>query len=220
MFRNAIVFILILVEACAFAQKEYPTEALVPDIAVRFSPAHLINFYPTVQFAFERRIGKKLTAQIDLGYVFQNKLETDDFGNMEGYKVKVEPRYYIIGGGKNRKRILYGALELYRNSVNFDRKDWRQECMDPECNIQYTRRYHYAVTYRENGFSLKCGIMRYIHNFFIDVNSGWGIRFIDYDHPALTPEFFADALFLDIPNETDRVALTPVLGIRLGYRFR
>src|SRR5687767_14554290 len=101
MCKVVLVLLLVLVSACCCAQDQDtdPTENLVPDMAIKFSPIHLINFYPTVQLAFEKKIRKKLTAQIDLGYILQNnKLRGNDFGNMRGYKTKAEARQYIAGG--------------------------------------------------------------------------------------------------------------------------
>jgi hypothetical protein len=57
---------------------------------------------------------------------------------------------------------------------------------------------------------------------FVDINSGFAIRLIDYDVPGSEAGGIEDNMgwgWNDIPNERDRTAITPLLGIRLGYRL-
>src|SRR5688572_6403800 len=125
MFRRSLAFVIFFLLTCfLFAQENEQTETFVPALTVKFSPLHLINFYPTIQLAVERKIKGKLSGQVDLGYIVRSQPDNSAFSNMRGYKAKAEARQYIIEG-RDRNRVLYGALELYRNAVDFDRREWR-----------------------------------------------------------------------------------------------
>ena len=110
------------------------------------------------------------------------------------------------------------------NVVDFDRETAQQECYDLSCTNTFIRYYNYVVKYREHGFTLRFGFVKHFSKtFFMDVNGGWSLRFIDYDEPAMAGlNNFDDVgiFFGEIPNEEDRVGLMPVVGLSFGYRFR
>ena len=216
--KNLIILIFCLACLDAFCQEQKSIGELVPEHAIRFSPLHLINLYPTIQFSYEKKIQERMTAQLELGYIIENNFYPE-LRNKQGYKVKGEGRYYLHAS-PNGRRLLYGAIELYRNSVNYEEEQWRTGCLDPECTVRIRQRNEYPVRYREHGFNLKCGFMKYFSDFFIDINSGWGIRFIDYDKPEINSEFWDEWSMFSIPNDNDRTTLSPILGVRIGYRLK
>jgi hypothetical protein len=206
------------------AQDSASFEVLVPRHAVKISPLHLINFYPTLELSYERQIAKQITLQFEVGYLLDYGSDLySDFQNKRGVKLKLEGRYYFWGR-TDRRKLYYLSVEPYMNAVNFDRQDSRRECFDLECNHIYMREYFYKMEYREQGVSVKLGLLRYMFgsNFIFDLNSGFTLRVIRYKEPGnLVGEFGeGDWTFLDIPNETDRVTISPNLGVRLGYRIR
>jgi hypothetical protein len=191
---------------------------LIPGSSIKYSPLHLINFYPTIQVAYEQFITGRLTTQVDLGYVVKVDRSYDErFLNKKGVKVKIEPRIYFAPVLK-RRLIYYSSVEGYYNRINFNRKSDREECFDLSCEHRYIRKYFYPVKYREYGLSLKMGFVKYYRNFMLDINSGWTLRIIDYQHGIFEPENFDD--FFPIPNETDRIVPSPNLGVRVGYRVK
>lgn len=207
-----------------YAQDSLTVDMLVPDRAIKLSPLHLINFYPTMEVSYEQKIAKRVTVQAELGYVINYYWLFDiydtDFKNKRGIKAKLEGRYYFWGR-VDRKKIYYFAFEPYMNIINFDREDERQECFDLECNSIYSRKYDYNMEYREKGVSFKAGFIRYYSDFFLDLNSGITIRNIRYHEPDwLPPGFTDDDWGFDIPNERDRVVPSLHFGIRLGYRLK
>ncbi len=203
------------------AQDSLLFKRFVPRHAIKISPFHLVGFYPTFQLSYETRVANRFTVQAEGGVVFDNAFEEDeDFQDKRGAKAKLELHYYVLPSAR-AKMISYLAMELYWNAVNFDRRQVQQECYDVECNHTYTREFDYKVTYREPGFGLKVGFVKYFSRFlFMDINSGWRVRFVDYTDPFSTAEDAINSWLPPIPNETDRVSLSPIVGIRFGYLFR
>ena len=205
-----------------FAQDSLLYESLIPRHAVKISPLHLFSFYPTIQLAYEFKIVRRITAQLEGGYVLNYKInDNTEYQDKRGAKAKLELHYYMLPS-QRAKLIFYGATEIYWNAVNFDRLTSQVECFDIECNHVYTRQYTYKVTYREPGFGFKLGFIKYFSDFFMDINSGWAVRFISYEDPFTATEFVNDvaAWAFPIPNEEDRVTLSPIVGVRFGYRLR
>lgn len=205
------------------AQDSLLYRALVPRHALKISPFHLAGFYPTLQLAYEGRVSTRTTLQLEGGVVLNYPANDDtQYQDKRGAKGKLEIHYYTLPS-RRAKLVYYGAAELYRNAVNFDRLTSQQECFDVECNHMFTRQYSYTVMYREGGFGFKVGFIKYFHDFFMDINSGWGVRFITYTDSPGAPDFNNDnitwAQMFSIPNEEDRTTLSPIVGIRLGYRL-
>ena len=199
-------------------------ENLMPKHAIKFSPFHLASFYPTIQIAYEFRLRDQLTLQLDGGVmpeIGQNGTKTEvrnHIKNKRGYKLKVEPRYYFQAD-RFREWVYYGALELYLNHARFDGKSMQTECFDAACQDKYKRAYAYRATYHEPGFALKVGIVHYWYSRIIfDYNVGIGVRFVDYTFPShIIPE---NTDWHNTPHMADRVALTPILNFRVGYKIK
>jgi hypothetical protein len=194
---------------------------LVPQQAIKFSPMHLVNFYPTIEFSFEQKVATRTTLQIEAGYVLDyNNDWNEEFLDKRGVKGKLEGRYYFFGRTDKRK-IYYLAGEVYGNFINFDRVSSREECFDVNCEHAFIRTVAYKMEYREHGFSFKIGLIKYVGKFFFDFNSGWTIRDIEYREPVnFSGGFTEDWTLWEIPNEDDRVTFSPNVGIRFGYRLR
>jgi hypothetical protein len=224
-FKNPIVILVFLAAPLlGYAQREKDSltmAMLVPQQAIKFSPLHLINFYPTVEFSFEQKITSQVTLQAEFGYVLNYSNEwNEDFIDKRGAKIKLEGRYYFFGR-TDRKKIYYIAGESYVNLVNFERSRRIRECFDLECEHEFMRDITYTMKYREKGFTIKAGLVWYAGKFMFDFSSGWTVRGIEYREPAGIPTDFSDDwIFFEIPNEDDRIALSPNIGIRLGYRLR
>ena len=209
-------------QTVAFCQQPPTESALVPHTAVKVSPLHLLNFYPTIELSLEQRILPRFTTQVEAGYVLDYNANIHrDFQDKRGVKLKLEGRYYF-GSVSDPNKIYYGAIEAYTNLINFDRYASGTECFDLECEHLYRREYDYKVSYREYGLSFKAGVLRYFgSSIFMDLNGGITLRNVRYNEPA-RPRAFAENdefSFFQIPNENDRVAFSPNLGLRFGYRF-
>ncbi|HEY0744331.1 MAG TPA: hypothetical protein VGD40_22845 [Chryseosolibacter sp.] len=193
---------------------------LVPQQAVKLSPLHLINFYPTIQMSFEQKVASHVTMQVEGGYVlnYNNDLDGDYF-NKRGGKAKLEGRYYFFGR-TDKQKMYYVAGEVYYNFVNFNRNATQRECFDIECEHEFIRTITGKMAYREKGFTIKAGLFKYFGKFFFDLSSGWTIRAVNYQE--LTNVLPADEEWQiwEIPNEEDRVVPGPYVGGRLGYRIR
>lgn len=213
---------MILASTCALGQVRDTTVSAVPGSAIKVSPLHLINFYPTIEISFEQRIFPRLTLQAEGGYVLDYNDEEESFQNRRGMKLKLEGRFYL-GRLRNEENIHYVSVESYMNRVDFDRYGIVEECFDEGCNHPYVRRFPYKMEYRERGISLKTGVIWYVSpRFFVDGNAGLTLRNIDYNKPPLPARVGHkdDWSLIKIPNETDRLAVSPNMGMRMGYRFR
>lgn len=192
---------------------------VIPRHAIKFSPFHLLSFYPTVQLAYEAKVAPLITIQFDGGIVIDTYNNNSDFKNKRGYKIKVEPRYYVMIGERS-KMGWYLAAELYRNAIDFERSSDETECFDQDCLNRFTRRYTYRVDYREHGLALKFGFVKHFHPFLLDVSSGFAVRFIDYSAPSYVTLERQDAGFLfEVPIVADRTGFAPVINFRIGYRI-
>ena len=212
------------VHVVACAQSAVDSVSVVPFSVVKISPFHLLNFYPTAELAYEQRVFKRVTVQAEGGYVLDYGSNSDiKFQNKRGVKLKFEGRYYF-GSTTGRETVFYSALEPYMNIIDFDRYGVEQECFDAECYHPYNREFIMVVRYRERGTSVKGGMLWYSDPpFLIDVNIGFTLRDIHYYEPALPPgaQINDEPGFLRMrPSEEDRRDVSPVLGMRLGYRLK
>lgn len=232
--RYRIPGILLLFVTCvsAYAQS-LPGDSLkysnLPKHAVKFSPLSLLTFYPTIQVAYETRLVRNISMQVDLGYVLSTpsalfESEDDDmsFKDMRGAKLKLELRYYAPFSLKFKRAHHYFSLEPYLNTVRFNRDSWVTQCFDVECTAQFRQLYTYKMQYREGGASFKYGIQIYSEKLIFDFSAGLRIRDIYYSD---APEFDGviddiTTIFFDIPNETNRTVTEPVLSAKIGYRIR
>lgn len=193
----------------------------IPQQAIKFSPLHLINFYPTIELSFEQKVAPQVTLQLEAGYVLDYETDwNEEFLDKRGVKLKLEGRYYFFGRTDKRKAY-YIAGEAYANIINFDRILTTEECFDVNCDHVFRRTAEYKFEYREKGFSIKAGLMKRAGKFLFDFNSGLTVRDIEYREPENWVEQFSDDWTIwDIPNETDRIVLSPNFGIRFGYTIR
>lgn len=219
-----VLFIFLISAADVLSQDKPEMPNAIPVHAVKFSPWHLLNFYPTLQVAYEFRVLKNWTLQLDGGVVVNNAetfAENKDITNKKGYKFKFEPRCYF-DWGRQRRTAFYGATELYFNNVSFDHDYEQTECFDESCRDKYTRRYNYRGNYQEGGVAFKMGMLVYLfRNFMIDYSVGLGVRSINYTFPSYIhyePEKFFDEF--RVPRLEDRVVATPIVNFRIGYRIR
>lgn len=194
----------------------------LPRHVVKFSPLHLINFYPTLQVAYEFRLKNNFALQADLGYVLSYKINTDpEFKDKRGVKLKTEVRYYLLSFITSHG-AWYLSAEPYINIINFDRQTVQTECFDLDCTIQYRRWYDFKVKYREQGIAFKYGIHRYAGKITLDMNIGLVLRHVDYKKPNI-PRGFNEPDewgWFEIPNEEKRTVIGPTVGFRLGYKLQ
>jgi hypothetical protein len=210
---------LFFVSVISFAQavppdsvkKKQPYRAIV-----KWSPFHLINFYPSLQLAFELQLNNRHSIQLDAGFVLDAEENNHRYKNKRGVKLKSEWRYYIEDNTQGHSTYL--SLEPYTNLINFDRIESKVECFDVDCTILYTREYNYMVRYRETGISFKFGNQFQSGKFFFDFNFGLTLRDINYKKPTIPIGFNEPPprgwVFR---NEDKRVTFGPALGIRAGY---
>jgi hypothetical protein len=215
-------FILMLIHHLSlFGQED---AAVVPHTAVKASPLHLLNFYPTIEVSYEQPISHRVAIQVETGYVLDRfHRNRDFFRDKRGVKLKLEGRYYFTPTA-DEDQIHYFAIELQANLINFDRSRLWTECFDGKCGYPYRREVFYKVEYREQDVSLKWGAIRYIgDHLFLDFNYGLTLRNIHYYEPSLPRQdkgINDEVVMIEIPNEDERLTLSPNMCLRLGWRLR
>jgi len=198
-------------------------DSLKPEVhhIIKLSPFHVLNFYPTLQLAYELQWHSQFSLQADIGYVFTLDNSDVRFIDKRGIKLKTEVRYYYLKNN-SRTAMHYFAAEPYQNIINFDRRETKTECFDIECMIIYSKQYFYKVRYRESGLSLKYGIMRERKRILFDINCGLTLRVVNYKKPDIPRGFdeFDNMSWFSIPNERKRITVGLALGLRIGYRIK
>ena len=136
-----------------------------------------------MQVAYEYRWGKLFGIQTEAGYVLPySYLHGSDFIDVKGIKTQLEFRYYFADISPQQQH--YVSSEIHVNAINFNREKFELECFDAECTQTFSRRYFYQVKYREQGLTLKYGLIWYRKNVLLDLNWGLRLRMIDYKKPS------------------------------------
>lgn len=212
----------------AFAQTYTDTtkRVLSPRFAIKWSPLHLLAFYPTLQIAAEARVYKNLSLQIDVGPVLKYaENDTERHANKRGTKWKAELRHYFQPAAFTD---LYLAAEYYYNTIDFNRTSvFGIGCSTGDCD--YFQYKAFKVEYREHGPALKVGFMYYFdqqERVFIDFNGGISLRTIRYHYKGkpigddIIDYSYDDYGSFGSPYEENRNAYGLVVGYRIGYRFK
>jgi hypothetical protein len=197
-----------------------------PRLAVKWSPWHLIYFYPTIQVAVEHKLIKNVSLQYDLGVVFDPPLASyEDYRHQRGFRGIAELRYYIPSPPKIP---FYIAAEYYYTDIRFNRSNAiGYECGGEDC--LYYEYVTYGVRHKNQGVGLKYGILLFPgwnrnRSFFFDCNVGIAYRSLSY-HSINLPQsenvtsFKNDDFILFRPSEKNRREFRPVVGVRIGYSF-
>lgn len=198
-----------------------------PKLAVKWSPPHLIYFYPSIQLGVEHTLFKNIRMQYDLGAVINRVAADEQYENCRGFRGIGEIRYYLPSPPKIP---FYIAGEYYYSNIKFERTNVAgYNCSGEDC--LYYEYLTYTMTHRNQGAGLKYGILLFPgwnrnRTFFFDINIGIAYRSITYSRPtnlsAANITIFEDDDddFLSFrPAENDRREFRPVIGIRLGYAF-
>jgi hypothetical protein len=215
------LMVLFLFTISVYAQNA--ADSLTPKTILKVSPLHLVDFYPTHQFALEQRVFPGVTSQLDFGVVRNNYDPENRYQRKRGVKGRLAGRYYFWGR-MDRRKVYYGEVEGYMNIINFDRQEEVVDCLDPDCLSRQTTTYNFQVNYREQGLSLKAGMLKYFSpKWVVDFNAGFALRFVDYQKPNFDLKFQTHTTDFPIPlepNEKKRIGFSPVFGVRFGYCIR
>ncbi|MBT1710111.1 hypothetical protein KK062_17830 [Fulvivirgaceae bacterium PWU5] len=222
----SLFFALLLINTAAFAQSTDEYDLAVPRHAFKFSPGHLMNFHPTVQFAYEQRVARRLTLQGEYGHVI-NAQHNDERGfanyddewnsDRKGYKTKLEAHYYVYAT-KNGRFAWYSAAELYYNHISYTKQRTTSEYYGETPDTRYEKIHRQRVHYDEGGFNFKFGFVYTMGPVLLDINAGLGHRFIQYN--KILPVFKESRDWFEFgPREESRNQPGLAMGVRIGYRF-
>lgn len=221
-----LLFSLLFISAAAVAQDSDRYDQAVPHQAIKFSPGHLlINYHPTVEFAYEQRIAHRWTIQGEYGQIVnlqgtyrENRIEDAWDSDRKGFKAKLEARYYVYATHRARF-VWYSAGELYYNNINYKKQMITYEYYDDAKDALYEKNYRQRVYHEEKGLSGKFGFLWNMGPVLLDVNGGLCYRFIHYSKILPAFDLDDDSFFEFSNDETSRDEAGLVLGVRVGYRF-
>lgn len=228
--KKYLLISLVFVASCPMFVQGQDTDAGVvkhPALAIKWSPLHMIYFYPSAQLSVEHRILKRLNAQYDAGLIMDYpNSDSEDFSDKQGYRFIGELRYYVPSPPKVP---LYVAAEVYHSKINFNRAQVvGKGCEFGDCD--YFEYVDYKVETVNQGIGIKFGVLLFPgwnknRSFFFDINAGGAFRDISYesvDKPAQsvgTVFYDNDEDHLFSPSEQTRSQFRLVLGVRLCYKF-
>jgi hypothetical protein len=225
--KSSLIAILILIaHANSFAQND---STRVPNIAVKWSPLAMTSYLPTLQLSLEKRLNNKFNLNTDLGLVLNYKgTETEDFANRKGFRVLLEPRWYLPSTATQAP--FYLALELYFHRITYDRSEViGRDCQGSDC--LYFQYMTSRKVYLQERVAFKIGFLTYpplgpSRSLYFDWSLGLGFRNVDSryvgDH-TLPPNsiFFGSSsngwFHRDIPRNGGN--FVPVAAIRIGYKI-
>ncbi|NJM26326.1 MAG: DUF3575 domain-containing protein [Bacteroidia bacterium] len=206
------------------AQEESPA-AIAAAWAFKWSPLHLLNYYPTAQFAVERRLKSNYSVVIDGGLVIKNLGDNPDESGFDksGYKLKVEPRYYFFSPGEHVMNFFL-APEFYVNHVDYKRSATYGKNCDEFGQCDYFQLETYRMQYREKGINFKVGVSHiFSSRLMMEYWLGVAYRDIAYkqvDFPDGTQYLTESAWISWEPTEETRTVIRPTMSFRIGYAIR
>ena len=197
-----------------------------PKLAIKWSPLHLLYFYPSFQVAVEHKLTQHINLQYDLGWILNYpSANAEEFSNKAGYRGMAELRYYFPSPPKIP---FYLAGEYYYSRVTFNRSEViGYDCDSGDCDyFQYTT---YKVVHHNQGAGMKFGLLLFPgwnknRSFFFDLNAGVAYRSIIYtdvgkSNAPQSRSFNNNSDDIFAPTESDHGEFRLIVGIRLGYRI-
>lgn len=222
--KHLLFVCLFLIPMLITAQDE-PSPAIAPAWAFKWSPLHLLNYYPTAQFAVERRLAPNYSVVIDGGFVIKNlgDNENESAFDKNGYKLKFEPRYYFFSPGSHVMNFFL-APEFYVNHVDYKRSATYGKNCDEFGQCDYFQLETYRMNYREKGLNFKVGVSHiFSTRLMLEYWLGVAYRDIAYkqiDFPDGTP-FLTESAWIEWePTEESRTIIRPTMSFRVGYAIR
>ena len=221
--RILVVGLLALCVLNAQAQESDSTNRRgIPKLAIKWSPLHLINTFPTVQIDAEAKIAEHWSFQAGGSPViyFDDDRQNSTSFNRRGFKLKSEVRYYLTKQLNTKATIFYTGLGFdYNNLLYNSIRNYYFEC-GPDCYYRERR----SIENKKKIYSLthRLGLQTYMTDWLLfDVNLGWGARWGYYEGDAPIGASWSedsDVWFSDF--DSDFVETRPAIGIGVKFSVR
>ncbi len=183
---------------------------------IKFSPFNLLDFYiPAAQISYERLLLKKISAQIELGYIlsFMNN-------NQKGYKIRGEIREYL----KYKEHgASYFGFEIFYTNTDY----WHEGYFHSPVDTFAVHAYSDNVKIRKQlyGFNFKFGRQYAFDQFVFEWYLGLGAKYRDVresdranpDDIQIMPKDLNIEYAGNIPGRSWVVNFP--INIKIGYRF-
>lgn len=190
--------------------------------------------------AVERKLGKRISVQVDAGYMVITRLAPYPYevdSKLPNYNIKTEFRVYFK---KTCFKKWYSAFQIIYRETNYPIEDeiclqWEQNVSDTDSyNCFIHEKYKYNIQRRVVYFNFKIGRQWNVaKGFLFDLYAGLGIRFIKSIHqnkkegiPDPSPYNFDESpayefpvYITEFPIEESGTAPNALFGFKLGYLF-
>ncbi len=192
---------------------------------LKWTPTALLDFYPSLQFAFEYGYTAGQALQLEYGLIMP-EIARGGTGT-RGHRIRLEHRTYF--GTKQR---WYYAPELHFITVNYNvnkrfSDSWYTDSLSGKEIPENPYRAQVGVHKMAGTANLKLGLqydLPFLRLVF-DVYAGLGLRVVDtrftsYPSTGRYVPPIDNFLFEPPFKEGTRVTLNGIAGFKIGYRFR
>lgn len=216
MFKKLLLFILPF--AFGFVVRSQNTDTLsnnsFPRAILKIAPLSLVDFTPSLEFAFEYRIQRFTGIQLELGYIANSISGSPE--NLEGYRIRSEIRFY----NKIYPSIYFAPEFMYKY---YDYNTTGRFSMDDGA---YTQIADYKVNKKIIAYHIKIGLqkpikMNHYSPFIFDAYVGFGLRHITTTTVGKPQDGVETQMVSDFWGDKDGYSTysSLALGFKLGYVF-
>jgi hypothetical protein len=183
---------------------------------LKFSPLNLADFYfPAIQVSYERLLLKKLSAQVQFGYIIPSS-----YKDQAGFKISAELREYL---NYRKYAASYLGFEIFYSNTHYHYDGYFNSPQDTFHLNGYTDRVKIAKQFC--GFNLKFGRQYTFQHFVFEWFFGIGAKYRDVveserDHPDDVANRPKDFNFWYVGNQPGKSLTVSIpINFKIGYRF-
>lgn len=232
MLRKSFWILICSLLASAGSAQNAPEKAFVH--LLKWNPTCVIDFTPSFQFAYEFRGWERFSMQLEAGYINNLLVEwpTEEFHNMQGIRLRFEPRYYWTDNSGPKVDQFYVTPEFVWINYAFDRtREFGYNCVEDGFWGPVQCDYFRLVTYqgRRNVFAghAKIGVMSPFglntRRVYLDAYIGLGFRHVSQTVSGVPNPEDAQTTRQDFPwgeNEINEFRFSASAGFKIGLRVK
>ena len=196
------------------------SDTLLPRNIIKISPLNLTdNINPSIQLSYERMLLKKVSAQIELGYILPGNIFTlNHHDDHKGFIIRAGINQ-VIKNTKHFKFYIGSDIFFIKTSYN---ALW--SFTDPGDSL-YSYEDHFRVHKTTYGLNIKLGFVPDFHNFYIEYYFGLGVKHKDIYHTGrMNPNDKIQISRHPNPNliafdEGNYWTINIPFNIKIGFRF-
>jgi hypothetical protein len=167
---------------------------------IKFYPLHLRAAFPTIQFGYEHRLGRRMSLNLETGYVADFLFRQEDL-KRRGFKFREEFRFYVsckrLKTRSDQYKAGYFAADLHQVIIDFE-----------DHSIE--------KTWREAGWGLKVGMAEHLGRLVLDFGLGVTWRYMN-NRP---PDIWGTLYTWGLKEQNNYRVVAPVIRLGIGYRLQ